>query len=286
MIVNKDIDLKFYYRFVEFTSKLLGVDLTHERFKCIILDDVKAETETERRVKMFADSYLYAINNKNQLFTPSVIKSIYYLLTQDKMTDDLVEKIITQYYQNYEKPSHYLAVIMHIMILDLIEERGIELGFIVSSLIMLKKQRGPLVPYQFIHKSYKRAIKEQNIDKIMVIFSQIEAKEKHKANLGFVSTEIIIDIIKRLKPELMSKCKVEKLYLYGSYAKENIQASSDIDLLVVFNSNLVDLERERKRKKLKEILKTELNRTIDLLDFSHALKKLDFSEMENIIKLI
>ena len=37
MLIENDIDLKAYYRFVEFLLKLVKYDLPHERFKNIIL---------------------------------------------------------------------------------------------------------------------------------------------------------------------------------------------------------------------------------------------------------
>ena len=48
MQLPNEIDIKYFYRFVEFTSKLIDVDLTHERFKLITLNKERAETKTGR----------------------------------------------------------------------------------------------------------------------------------------------------------------------------------------------------------------------------------------------
>ena len=57
MLVSREIDIKLYYRFVEFASRLIGFTLPHERFKRIILDDYKAESIEEKEVKAFANAY-------------------------------------------------------------------------------------------------------------------------------------------------------------------------------------------------------------------------------------
>ena len=44
MLINEKIHTKFYYRFIEFTSRMLGLDMPHERIKLIVLDKYKAET--------------------------------------------------------------------------------------------------------------------------------------------------------------------------------------------------------------------------------------------------
>lgn len=79
---------------------------------------------------------------------------------------------------------------------------------------------------------------------------------------------------------------VEKLYLYGSYSKENIHQSSDIDLLIILNKNLINQERANIVYELQKFLKDEFQIPIDILDFTHALENLDIEEMENIITIV
>lgn len=80
MLVSKETDIKLYYRFVEFTSRLVEIGLPHERFKRIILDDFKAESIEEKEVKAFANAYLYILNNINQSVTKEILQETYYYL--------------------------------------------------------------------------------------------------------------------------------------------------------------------------------------------------------------
>ena len=73
LLINENI--KQYYRFIEFVSKLVGIDLPHERFKLLALDEFKAESKTELKIKALADSYMYLINNINQSLTTKIIKN-------------------------------------------------------------------------------------------------------------------------------------------------------------------------------------------------------------------
>ena len=71
MFVNK-INIKHYYRFTEFSLKLLNKELTHNKFKLIALDEYKCETKQEQEVKRFANAFSYVLNNSKQIINKSV----------------------------------------------------------------------------------------------------------------------------------------------------------------------------------------------------------------------
>lgn len=286
MIVNNNMEIKNFYRFVEFTSKLLGVDLPHERFKLIILDNFKAESKTEGKVKSFADAYLYLINNTNQSLTAKIIKKAYFLLTDIMLDDEKCKNILEEFYKHYDETSHYLAALMHFAVLENVEDRKIEFAFMMSNLVMLKKNRYPFIPYDFMFDAYFNAIENKNISKLMYIYTQIEFNSKPKLVQSELNQEKIIEEIKSCKSILKHKYDVKKLYLYGSFAKQKTALSSDLDLLVIYDSELINLERSKNNDQLAKFLKSKLEITIDILDFTHALEKMDINEMENIITLI
>lgn len=286
MIVNNNMEIKYFYRFVEFTSKLLGVDLPHERFKLIVLDNFKAESKEEINVKNFAEAYLYLINNTNQSLTITVITKTYYLLTNIVLEEDTSKKILEVYYQNYDETSHYLAALVHFAVLNNIEKRNVEFAFMLSNLIMLKKQRHPFIPYVFMYDTYFKAIEEKNLNKLMLIFAEVEVCSTPKYNPKELNLDNIINEIKFCKLVLKRKFNVKKLYLYGSYAKQKTSINSDLDLLVIFDKNLMNFERCRNNNQLIKYLSERFQITVDLLDFTHAMTNLDINEMENIITLI
>lgn len=286
MLVSKEIDIKCYYRFIEFTSKLIGIQLPHERFKRIAMDDYKAESKQEVKVKQLANAYLYLLNNIQQSFTKELLEHTYILLTNKRLNKNKIQNILTEFYKNYDESGHYLAAYLHLVILEQIKIQSIEFALMISNYILLKKGRFPIVVYSTEHKIYKTTIQRKNLEKLIFIFHQLEHKKLFNFPLIEWDKQEIIEKIKSLKSQLKVKYKIKKFYLYGSYAKEKVTLSSDLDFLVIFNEEVIPTEKSFLLKQLKEDLQTQMNIKIDLLDFSHALKFLDICEMENIVTLI
>ena len=286
MIVNNEMEIKFFYRFIEFTSKLLGVDLPHERFKLLALSNYKAESKLELQVKSFAEAYLYLINNINQVLTKTIIKKTYFILTDKILEEEKCKNILEEFYKNYDETSHHLATLIHFKVLDSVEDRKIEFSFMMSNLVMMKKKNNPLIPYAFMFDSYFKSIKDKNFSKLMCIFVEIEANSKPKYNYVKLSQELIIEEIKKCNSLLKCKYNVKKLYLYGSFAKEKITESSDLDLLVIYDKKLLNFERCKNNGNLINYLSNKLQINVDLIDFTHAMENMDINEMENIITII
>ena len=286
MFDNGKIKIKHFYRFVEFVSKLLKADLPHERFKLLALDEFKAESKTELKIKALADSYMYLINNINQSLTTKIIKNAYFLLTGIMLNEETLNKILEIYYQNYDESSHYLATLVHFAVLDNVAERKIEFAFMLSNLIMYKKKRNPFIPYEFITKEYFEAILKRDLNKLMYVFASIEVRYKTLLENKNLTFDDIIYVIKENKTILKNKYNVKKIYLYGSFAKHKVSESSDLDLLVIYDRSLMTFERINKTEELKEFLSQKLQIHIDLIDFSLAIREMDICEMENIITLI
>lgn len=286
MIVNNEMEIKFFYRLVEYVSKMKKIDLPHERAKLIILDNYKAETKAELEVKSFAEAYLYIINNKNQILSTTIIKRAYYLLTGKMLREAKIKNILETYYRNYDESSHYLAALMHLEVLKNVRTRKIEFAFMITNLVMLKKKRNVVIPYEYVYKPYFKAIKEKNIDKLMYIYMEMEATNKPFKASPTLNKEKIIKTIEENVSVIKNKYGVKKLYLYGSYAKEKTSLTSDVDLLIIFNENVTNYKKNQNAEILKEYLSEKLNQTVDLLDFTHAMENLDLREMENITTLI
>lgn len=286
MVIDNNIKIKHFYRFIEFISKLLGKKLPHERFKLISTDNYKAESKNELEIKKIADSYAYLLNNINQSLTTNIIKNSYYILTEKLLEDEIVQNILKVFYQNYDEGPHFLAALIHFAVLENIKENKIEFAFMLSNLIMYKKKRKPFIPFEVMYDSYFKAIREKDINKLMRVFASMEAYDRGvKENIN-LKAEDILKTIKEIKEILKAKYKVKKLYLYGSFAKEMTNINSDLDFLIIYEDNIFNFERLRLNEKLREYLANKLQIHIDLIDFTHALTNLDICEMENIITLI
>lgn len=286
MILNNQIDIKHFYRFIEFTSKMLKCKETHERYKLITLDNYTCETKEEILIKDFSDAYLYLLSNLNQVMKEEIIIKSYYLLTGEILGKDICQNILKEYYLNKDSEPYKQAVMVHLTVLENIKKRKFEFALMMSNYIIEKRNGGMMIPYLRIHQSYFNAIKDKNIKKLMWLFSIMENKRKYEITNIILTKEEVIEKLLIEQEILKEKYGVEKLYLYGSYAKNIINEKSDIDLLVVFKPGFINSEKEMKKESIKIYLKEKLEKSIDLIIFEDALTDLDICEMENIITII
>jgi len=77
-----------------------------------------------------------------------------------------------------------------------------------------------------------------------------------------LSSAEILDFLKRNKPVLQEKFHCNQIGLFGSFARNEQTETSDIDILVVFDTNtknLYDIEIS-----LKKYLENHFNRKVDI----------------------
>lgn len=270
---------------MEFVSKLCGGSLPHERYKQIALDCFAAESKEEIETKSLADAYRFAISNVNQPLSKIIIQKAYYLLTESILEEDVASRILDCFYKNINNTPEQRIMSLQRKIIKLDINRRIELSFILSNLIMIKCDRNPLIPYTHLFESYKLNLKIDDSKKWLFLISQMEEKQK-ELSPSKIDLKTIIEIVKPKLDYLKNKFKVEFLGIYGSVVKGLTFQTSDIDFLVSFDSSLLDFERGQHNENLKIFLEELLDSEIDLIDFTHALKTLDISEMENLVVLI
>ena len=156
----------------------------------------------------------------------------------------------------------------------------------MSNLIMLKRKRNPFIPFEMMYEKYYDAIKNKDINQLMYVFAAFEARNREIKENKELKLEDIFCIIKANRNQIKNKYQVNKLYLYGSFAKGKTTIKSDLDLLVIFKDQLLNFEKLKLMEEVKEYLTKELNICVDLIDFTKAMEKMDICEMENLITLI
>ncbi len=74
--------------------------------------------------------------------------------------------------------------------------------------------------------------------------------EKKNSENFYADQLIIPDSIDGIVRKITSKMKPEKIILFGSYASGNVSKDSDIDLLIIMNTDLLPAERQRQVSRL------------------------------------
>ncbi len=259
--------------------------IVKERVYEIYYDKIKSLSYLESKIKNISNSYNYILNNINQPISEDLLNQSYYLMTCELLERNIVDEILRIYYKNIDVAPHSLAALLHLYITNNITKNNIEFAFLISNYVMLKKNRWFLMTYEYCHKDYKEAIKSNDLSSLIRIFYDIELIKKEKRPYLFTRDEVIKKI-KNLKEELHNTYNIDKLYLFGSFAKGNNTEKSDLDFVVIFNETLIKKEKNDMIKMVKQYLSKEYNCDVDLLDFSYALNTFDKSQMEYLITLI
>lgn len=259
--------------------------IVKERVYEIYYDKIKSFSYLESKIKNISNSYNYILNNINQPISEDLLNQSYYLMTCELLERNIVDEILRIYYKNIDVAPHSLAALLHLYITNNITKNNIEFAFLISNYVMLKKNRWFLMTYEYCHKDYKEAIKSNDLSSLIRIFYDIELIKKEKRPYLFTRDEVIKKI-KNLKEELHNTYNIDKLYLFGSFAKGNNTEKSDLDFVVIFNETLIKKEKNDMIKMVKQYLSKEYNCDVDLLDFSYALNTFDKSQMEYLITLI
>ena len=256
-----------------------------EQVKKIFADELTCISNEETKIKRMSDSLTYLLGNINQSFDKDILNKAYFLLSNKLIDITILKKILELYYKNIDVAPHSLSALLHLYIINNIEKDNIEFAFLISNYIMLKKDRWFLIPYEYCHNDYKETIRNKDLSSLIRIFYDIELVKKEK-KACLLSRDEVIQKIKSFKEELIKTYNIDKLYLFGSFAKGNNTEKSDLDFVVIFNESLINKEKNDMIKTMKDYLSNEFNCSVDLLDFSYALDTFDKSQMEYLITLI
>jgi predicted nucleotidyltransferase len=77
-----------------------------------------------------------------------------------------------------------------------------------------------------------------------------------------VKQEIILKYLKEHKEEFVDKFGIVKIGLFGSFARDEENENSDIDILIELNNQTQNIYE--KKKQLKEILEKEFDTKVDI----------------------
>ena len=276
---------KEIYQFIYFVKKLLNYDIKKEKIEKISDDKITCLSNEDLMIKRISNACNYLFSNINQIFNEDIINQCYFLISNSLLDKTIIKNIVSLYYQNIDNSPYTLAGLIHLFIINNIKQTEIEFAFIISNYIMIKKQKGLLIPYEYCIKKYYDIITNNDLSSLILLFFDIEKKIKVKRNCNLTKKEVCI-IIQKLKNELVAKYDIKKLYLFGSYAKGTNNNYSDIDFIVIFNKDMINESRLDKIDEVKQYLINVLNCEIDILDFNYAIENLGENEMEHIITLI
>ena len=190
--------LKYNINLIYLVKRFINEAIIREKIKEIAFDRVVCLTEQELSLKRAVNSLNYIMNNINQPLKEEILIQSYFLLTNELLNKEIIDRVMKLYYKNIDVAPHSLAALLHLYITNNITKNNIEFAFLISNYIMLKKDRWFLMPYEYCHNDYREAIKNNDLSSLIRIFYDIELVKKEKKPC-LLSREEVIQNIKSIK---------------------------------------------------------------------------------------
>lgn len=283
------INEKVFYRFVEFSSRLIKYELLHEEYKLIALNKKEANNLAEKKVKRLANAFLFSINQTSQIIDFEMISSIYFLLNLKKINKKNLDEILKNIYRYKDENIYFQAANIMIIINNMKMRRKLEFSLLISSLLLIKQNYLPIIFHEIDKKDIKKILKNNELQNLIDFIYMYDIQNRktigNNENCLFLEADKIIDFLKEQKQHLKECFKVNHVFLYGSLAKKTNHNSSDLDLLVYMSDEITEHNKNQNINKIEEFLSKELNLKIDVLDFWYSLKHAEIKEMNNAIKI-
>ena len=142
---------------------------------------------------------------------------------------------------------------------ELFQELSLEIGLLFMNAILYQNHYIPIVIFKSNFDFFKTLIK-QNITttSLVEIFAKLEdVSIRYKEKFDQATKQEIIDGLLHNKWEMKQRFQVEKLWLYGSFVRDDTTPYSDVDLFV-------QMKDETKKEELKDYLFEKLKRPVDI----------------------
>jgi len=284
------INEKVFYRFVEFTSRLVKYELAHEDYKQIALNKKEANTITEKKVKRLADSFLYLLNQTSQIIDLELIKTSYYLLTKKRLNKICSDQIIKHIYLMLDDTPHVRAASVILAVYGLKIERKLEFGILLANYILIKNEMYPVVFHESDRSNLRYLLKTKSKRDLVDLILMHEYQTRHGIGKTVnhnpnITIDYLIDVLKSHQKHLVDEFKVKHLFIYGGIVKGSTHMSSDIDLLVDMGEDMVNFQKYEYINMIQAYLEKILESKMDVLDFSYSLGYAEIKEMNNTIKI-
>lgn len=245
--------------FIKKILRYLGFDLYYPTFKRIIYAEEQPKSTNDKKIKAIYDSFIYLVSNAKQELTKEVLNKFLYILKQEEFTEDEILKMQTAYY--YPCNDSFKKIVnFHFKLLGCLTRfNEIEkklISFMLLNYSLLNNEFG-IVQFTFKqYKQYEKVVKSEDENEIYDYFyelvtTQLMQDKDYYNNLIELTKEEIVQKILENKEKLKEKYKFRKMFLFGSFASDEVRFDSDIDLLVEFEEeqSLID-----KKKHIKDFL--------------------------------
>ena len=270
LIVRKKLS-----QFIEKEFRYFGHDFNHDTYKKIVYGEIGFLTPLEEKLKAFYDALVYLLSNAKSPLTRQILTKFYFLLFQEPINEMTMLSIQTRLLELCELSPIEKACEFHMYVYNLLtylpnmERQIVSLMFLNYVLVKYDIPAIKLVGRNIMDYVKKRENYEQHKEELFLFFKNLidnsfVLDKNYLKNLTDLSAKDIYNTITGMKDVLVNKYGVQKLYLYGSYAKGINRHDSDIDLLVKLSLDLSYDDRVKIIEQLKQLFFETFKRFTDI----------------------
>lgn len=161
--------------------------------------------------------------------------------------------------ENDNIPTFATEVFAFIVQNEIFNEISLELGLLFMNAILYQNHYIPVVLFKNNFNFFKTKIKENiTIASLVEIFASLEdVSMRYREKFEQTTKQNIVDGILQKKLEMHQRFQVEKLWLYGSFVRDDTTPYSDVDLFV-------QMKDETRKEELRDYLFEVLKRPVDI----------------------
>ncbi len=254
------------------------------RAKEIILDEEAPINISEYLLKQITDSHNYLMNHTSDILDDYIFKTSYYLLTNTKLSDKKCQRLKQLYYlyKNFDLCEVIVEVVYEIG--KSISFRKLEYALLLVNYFFVKKYGYQIKIPQIRHKDIRKMFNsKEQIFEILMVFISISKPENKSINQ--INTETIISFFRDNQKYFINKYSIKNLYIFGSRSNKTEHPNSDLDLLIVFDDNIMSMDAILNRNKLVDCIEEKLKVSVDILFFKDAIKVIDTLSLNKILTI-
>lgn len=264
-------------------AKCMDSSVQKVKAKNIILNKEYPTNKSEYLIRSINDCRLFLQDNISYLIDRNLFIKSYFLLTGKKLSNKKAERLVYVYYQYKDEEDFIVELIYELN--SVIKYKKVEYALLLLNYFFVRKNGYEIRIPQSKFKELKMMFKDKeriskNIEFIKSVSKKIDRRNKR------LSLNKIIKFFNMNKEQIINTYSIKNIFLFGSYAERTNNFYSDLDLLVIFNKEVMSMDAIDLRNKFICFLENKLDIDVDVLLFEDSIKVIDPMSLNKTIKII
>jgi len=254
---NPKIDFKLIYSI----NPYLNINENYKEIRNYFHHKTKVESRQAIMFKNLKEIFDLLKSLSIQEVTKLDIKRIEQLLEIQNIEEGKIDSLfaLLQNEKNDDIPTFSTKVFECIVKNEIFQKISLEIGLLFMNAILYQNHYIPVVLFKNNFNFFKTKIKENiTIASLVEIFASLEdVSMRYIDKFEQTTKQNIINVLFQNKWEMHQRFQVKKMWLYGSFVRDDTTPYSDVDLFV-------QMEDETKKEELRDYLFEVLKRPVDI----------------------